>query len=153
MAEPALDKLRRMVAAEDGLCSFVCLDRHGAPHVSIVNAGVTDNPVTGKPSVACVVRADAHKARLLRNDARAAVAFRHRWDWVAVRGTAQLIGPDDPAEGFAEADLAGLLREVFRAAGGTHSDWSDYDRVMVAERRLAVFMTLDHITSNTGSIN
>ena len=48
MAEPALDKLRRLVAAENGLCSFVCLDGGGSPHVSIINAGVMDNPATGE---------------------------------------------------------------------------------------------------------
>ena len=153
MAEPAIDKLRRLVAAEDGLCSFVCLDASGSPHVSIINAGVMDNPVTGETSVACVVRANARKARLLRDDPRAAIAFRHRWDWVAVHGNAQLIGLDDPAEGFDNDNLPELLREVFRSAGGTHDDWDTYDRVMARQRRLAIFITLDHITSNAGSIS
>lgn len=153
MAEPAIDKLRRLVAAENGLCTFACLDGDGAPHVSIINAGVMDNPVTGEASVACVVRANARKARLLRSDPRAAVAFRHRWDWVAAHGTAQLIGLDDSAEGITDAEIPELLREVFRSAGGTHEDWDEYDRVMANERRLAIFVTLDHITSNTGSIS
>ena len=153
MAEPAIDKLRRLVAAEDGLCSFVCLDSSGSPHVSIINAGVMDNPVTGETSVACVVRANARKARLLRDDPRAAIAFRHRWDWVAVHGNAQLIGLDDPAEGFDNDNLPELLREVFRSAGGAHDDWDEYDRVMARQRRLAIFITLDHITSNAGSIS
>lgn len=153
MAEPALDKLRRLVAAENGLCSFVCLDGSGSPHVSIINAGVMDNPVTGETSVACVVRANAQKARLLRSDPRAAVAFRHRWDWVAVHGTAQLIGLDDPVDGVADADIPELLRDVFRSAGGTHEDWDEYDRVMAKERRLAILVTLDHITSNAGTIS
>ncbi len=153
MAEPAIDKLRRLVAAEDGLCSFVCLDSSGSPHVSIINAGVMDNPVTGETSVACVVRANARKARLLRDDPRAAIAFRHRWDWVAVHGNAQLIGLDDPADGFDNDNLPELLREVFRSAGGTHDDWDEYDRVMARQRRLAIFITLDHITSNAGSIS
>ncbi len=153
MAEPALDKLRRLVAAEHGLCSFVCLDSRGAPHVSIVNAGVMDNPTNGETSVACVVRADARKASLLRDDPQAAVAFRHRWDWIAVHGTAQLIGLDDPVDGVADADIPELLRDVFRCAGGTHEDWAEYDRVMAEQRRLAVFVSLDKITSNARSIS
>ena len=120
--------------------------------MSIINAGVMDHPVTGEISVACVVRANARKARLLRSDPRAAVAFRHRWDWVAAHGTAQLIGLDDPTEGVSDADIGELLRDVFRSAGGTHEDWDTYDRVMANERRLAIFVSLDHITSNTGSI-
>lgn len=153
MAEPATDKLRRLVAAENGLCSFVCLDSSGSPHVSIINAGVMNNPLTDEPSVACVVRADARKARLLRADPRAAIAFRHRWDWVAVHGAAQLIGLDDPVDGVTDADIPELLREVFRSAGGAHEDWNEYDRVMAKERRLAIFVTLDHITSNAGTIS
>ncbi len=135
------------------MCSFVCLDSSGSPHVSIINAGVMDNPVTGETSVACVVRANARKARLLRDDPRAAIAFRHRWDWVAVHGNAQLIGLDDPADGFDNDNLPELLREVFRSAGGAHEDWDEYDRVMARQRRLAIFITLDHITSNAGSIS
>ena len=153
MAESAIDKLRRLSATEDGLCSFICLDASGSPHVSIINAGVMDNPVTGETSVACVVAGKARKARLLREDPRAAVAFRHRWDWVAVHGSAQLIGLDDPADGVTDADIPELLREVFRSAGGTHEDWDEFDRVMAHQRRLAVFITLDHITSNAGSIS
>jgi hypothetical protein len=34
-----------------------------------------------------------------------------------------------------------LLREIFRAAGGTHDDWDTYDRVMAGERRAAVIIT------------
>ncbi len=34
-----------------------------------------------------------------------------------------------------------LLREVFQAAGGTHDDWQEYDRVMREQRRTAVFVS------------
>jgi hypothetical protein len=34
-----------------------------------------------------------------------------------------------------------LLRDVFRAAGGTHDDWDAYDRAMADERRAAVLIT------------
>jgi hypothetical protein len=30
---------------------------------------------------------------------------------------------------------------VFVAAGGTHDDWDEYDRVMAEERRAAVLVT------------
>ncbi len=36
--------------------------------------------------------------------------------------------------------LPGLLRDVFAAAGGTHADWDEFDRVMAAERRAAVLV-------------
>jgi hypothetical protein len=34
-----------------------------------------------------------------------------------------------------------VLRDVFRAAGGTHDDWDAYDRAMADERRAAVLIT------------
>jgi len=37
---------------------------------------------------------------------------------------------------------------VFVAAGGTHDDWDEYDRVMAAERRTAVFVHADRISGN-----
>jgi len=33
-----------------------------------------------------------------------------------------------------------LLRDIFTAAGGTHDDWDEYDRVMANERRVAVLV-------------
>jgi PPOX class probable F420-dependent enzyme len=153
VTEDGLDKVRRLVAAEHGLCTFVCLGADGAPHTSVVNAGVMDHPVSGETSVALVVRANAAKIRLMRADPRCAVTFRHSWDWVAVHGNASLIGLDDPAEGFDTAGLPTLLREVFQAAGGTHDDWDTYDQVMAEERRLAVFVSIGRIAANTGSIS
>ena len=49
---------------------------------------------------------------------------------------------------FPPGDLPGLLRAVFRAAGGTHDDWDTYDRVMAEERRTAVLVDPARITSN-----
>jgi len=42
-------------------------------------------------------------------------------------GDASLIGPGDPARGI---DVPFLLRDVFRAAGGSHEDRDEYDRAM-----------------------
>ena len=39
-----------------------------------------------------------------------------------------------------------LIRDVFISAGGTHQDWDEYDRVMAAERRAAVFIHPTRIT-------
>jgi hypothetical protein len=55
-----------------------------------------------------------------------------------------LVGPDDAnAE-----DLPALLRDIFRAAGGTHDDWDEYDRVMAAERRTAVIVEAERVLTN-----
>jgi hypothetical protein len=76
------------------------------------------------------------------------VVFRAGWDWVAVDGPVRLVGPDDLPEGFAVDRLSQLLRDVFTAAGGTHEDWAEYDRVMAAERRTAVLIEPARLTSN-----
>ena len=88
------------------------------------------------------------KLRLLRRTGRATVVFRAGWEWVAVEGPVRLIGPDDLPDGFAVERVPQLLRDVFTAAGGTHEDWDEYDRVMAAERRTAVLVEPTRVTSN-----
>jgi hypothetical protein len=41
-----------------------------------------------------------------------------------------------------------LLRDVFTAAGGTHDDWSEYDRVMAEQGRTIVFVAPTRVYSN-----
>ena len=47
-----------------------------------------------------------------------------------------------------DADRRLLLRAIFMAAGGEHEDWAEYDRVMDAERRVAVLVTPHRIYQN-----
>ena len=75
------------------------------------------------------------------------VAFRHGWEWVAVDGPLEVAGPDDTDVVDASA-VPELLRAVFRAAGGTHDDWDEYDRVMAAERRTAVLVQPRRVVTN-----
>jgi hypothetical protein len=42
-----------------------------------------------------------------------------------------------------------VIRAVFKAAGGAHDDWDEFDRVMTADRRCAVFVRADWIMSGT----
>ena len=61
---------------------------------------------------------------------------------MTAEGTVDLVGPDDPLDGVAPDALSGLLRAVYAAAAATeHDDWSEYDRVVSAERRMAVLLT------------
>jgi hypothetical protein len=59
-----------------------------------------------------------------------------------------LIGPDDPRPGVDGERLRLLLREVFVAAGGSHDNWADYDRVMAEQRRAVVLITPTRIYGN-----
>lgn len=146
-----LDLVRRLAAADQGLAVFATTRADGTVQASVLNAGVMPHPLGDGDVVACVVRGGTAKLANLRRRPRATVVFRAGWEWVAVEGATQIIGPDDPVDGFASDGLPTLLRDVFTAAGGTHDDWAEYDRVMAADRRAAVLVTPERITSNQGT--
>jgi len=61
---------------------------------------------------------------------------------------AELIGPDDANPHVDAERLRVILRDIFVAAGGQHDDWDAYDRTMVEQRRVAVFVSPTRIYSN-----
>jgi hypothetical protein len=65
-----------------------------------------------------------------------------------VESRADLIGPDDPHPEVDGERLRVLLRDIFKAAGGTHDDWDAYDRTMREERRTAVLVAPARVYSN-----
>lgn len=144
----SLDLVRRLGAADHWLAVVTTTRADGSVHASIVNAGLVDDPVTGRPVIGLVVGSGARKLSHLRRSGRATVVFRSGWEWVAVEGPIRIVGPDDPLDGFPPDDVPGLLRAVFRGAGGAHEDWDEYDRVMAAERRAAVLVDPARIVSN-----
>jgi PPOX class probable F420-dependent enzyme len=145
-----VELIRGLAAAEKGLAVVATSRPDGSIQASLVNAGLFDHPLSGQTVVAFVARGGTVKLRNLRRAPRATLVFRARWQWVAIEGRAELIGPDDRLEGFEPSALPQLLRDVFTAAGGTHDDWPTYDRVMAEERRTAVLLQLDRVYSNPG---
>ena len=144
-----LDLVRSVAAADHFLAVMVTIDATGTPQVSVVNAGVLSHPLTAAPCVAAVARGGTAKLRNLRRRPYATLVFRAGWQWVAVAGPCQLAGPDDPLPGLPAGQLPQLLRDIFHAAGGSHPDLDEYDRVMAAERRAAVLVEPERITSNS----
>jgi PPOX class probable F420-dependent enzyme len=138
----------RLVSMDRGLCVVSTLRADSTMQASVVNAGVLDHPVTGTPMVGFVARGGTHKLANLRARPQVTVVGRTGWQWMAVEGTAELIGPDDPRDGVDAERLRLLLREVFTAAGGTHDDWDTYDRTMAEERRTAVLVTPTRVYTN-----
>jgi PPOX class probable F420-dependent enzyme len=107
---------------------------------SVVNVGVLGHPVSGAEILAFVTYGKVKLANL-RVRPQLSVAFRNGWSYATVEGTAELAGPDDPQPWLDPERLRRLLREIFTAAGGTHEDWAEYDRVMAEQRRTAVLIT------------
>ncbi|HYU39947.1 MAG TPA: pyridoxamine 5'-phosphate oxidase family protein [Acidimicrobiia bacterium] len=147
----SIDYVRELARRDHGLAVVVTQRSEGSPQTSIANAGVLPHPVTGDALVGLVVRGDTQKHANLRRRSRATVVFRAGWEWVAVEGPVDLAGPDDPLPGLDADRIARLLRDVFSAAGGTHENWDEYDRVMANERRLAVLVHPERVYSNPGT--
>jgi len=143
-----LDLVLRLGPAESWLAVVATSRADGSVHASLVNAGILDDPVSGRPVIGLVAGGGTRKLSHLRRSGRATVVFRSGWEWVAVEGPVRIAGPDDPLDGVPPDAIPGLLRTVFRGAGGSHDDWEEYDRVMAAERRAAVLVEPARITSN-----
>lgn len=135
-----LHDFARLVPLDHGLVVVSTTRPDTTIQSSVVNAGVLDHPLHGRPVVAFVAAGSSQRLRNLRARPRATLVIRAGWQWAAVEGPVELAGPDDPLDGVDAEDLRDLLRRIFRAAGGTHDDWDEYDRVMAAERRVAVLI-------------
>jgi PPOX class probable F420-dependent enzyme len=147
----SIEYVRDLSGRDHGLAVVVTQRADGSPQTSIANAGVLMHPVSGDAVVGIVVAGDTRKHANLRRRPWATVVFRAGWEWVAVEGPVDLAGPDDPLEGLDAGRVPQVLRDVFSAAGGTHDDWDEYDRVMAAERRLAVLVRPERVYSNPGT--
>ncbi|MCH7668202.1 MAG: pyridoxamine 5'-phosphate oxidase [Acidobacteria bacterium] len=140
-----LESVRAKLATETGLVEVVTIRKSGKPLISVVNAGIILHPGGTHDVVAFVSLGNAVKLQHLRNRPEITLAVRRGWEWIAVDGTAELAGPNDPHPDVAPDAVPGLLRSIFLAAGGTHDDWDEFDRVMVDEQRCAVLITPDRV--------
>lgn len=79
----------------------------------------------------------------LRRDPRATleVTSRDGRAWATAEGTATLTGPGSDPHG---PEVQALV-DYYRAAAGEHPDWAEYRSVMVADRRVLIAMTVDHV--------
>jgi PPOX class probable F420-dependent enzyme len=144
-AMTTMDLVKRLASSEQGLCVAATTRPDGSVHASVVNAGALVHPVSGAEVVAFVARGAARKVELVRAARRASITFRRQWEWAGVEGPVEIIETDDPASDLV---LAQLLRDIFTAAGGTHDDWDEFDRVMADERRVAVLVTPERVVGN-----
>ncbi|HEV7581129.1 MAG TPA: TIGR03618 family F420-dependent PPOX class oxidoreductase [Mycobacterium sp.] len=137
-----------LATTESGLAVISTVRADETVQASLVNVGELAHPETGE-SVLGFTTYGKVKLANLRARPQLAVTFRNGWQWATVEGRAELAGPDDSQPWLADADqLRLLLREVFTAAGGTHDDWDEYDRVMAKERRAVVLIAPTRVYSN-----
>ena len=146
--DPKLNQAVALAAAESGLAVVSTVRADGSVQASLVNVGLLPHPAGGQPALGFTTYGKVKLANL-RARPQLAVTFRKGWQWATVEGRAELAGPDDAAPWLADADqLRLLLREVFTAAGGTHDNWPEYDRVMANERRAVVLIEPTRVYSN-----
>ena len=145
-----IEDFKNLVAGDHGLVVVSVTRNDGTISSSVVNAGVLPHPVTGEAVVGMVVRGGTKKLANWRKRPYANVVIRSGWQWAAAEGRVDIIGPDDPEPSIDADRLRLLLREIFSAAGGTHDDWDEFDRVMLRERRTAVFVHPDRVYGSPG---
>jgi PPOX class probable F420-dependent enzyme len=138
----------RLIGGDHGLCVVSTARTDGTVQSTLVNAGVLTHPQTGERVVGMVIRGGTRKLVNLRARPRMTVVARVGWEWAAAEGPVWICGPDDPAPGIDAERLRLLLREVFTAAGGTHEDFEEYDRVMADERRAVVLVMPERVYGN-----
>ncbi|GAA4290427.1 TIGR03618 family F420-dependent PPOX class oxidoreductase [Mycobacterium paraffinicum] len=137
-----------LAAAENGLAVVSTVRADGTVQASLVNVGLLPHPESGEQVLGFTTYGKVKLANL-RARPQLAVTFRKGWQWATVEGRAELVGPDDTRAWLTTDDqLRLLLREVFTAAGGTHDDWDEYDRVMARERRAVVLIAPTRVYSN-----
>lgn len=137
-----------LAAADNGLAVVSTVRADATVQASLVNVGQLPHPATGEPALGFTTYGKVKLANL-RERPQLAVTFRNGWQWATVEGRAELAGPDDTPPWLNDADqLRLLLREVFTAAGGTHDNWDEYDRVMAEERRAVVLIAPTRVYSN-----
>ncbi|MBA3304162.1 MAG: pyridoxamine 5'-phosphate oxidase [Actinomycetota bacterium] len=144
-----LSAFAELVPLDNGLVVASTARADGTIQSSVVNAGVLDHPVTGRPVVAFVASGSSRRLTNLRARPRITIVIRAGWQWAGVEGPTELCGPHDRLEGIDDDRRRSLLRDIFSAAGGTHDDWDEFDRVMTSERRVAVLVEPERTYGNS----
>jgi PPOX class probable F420-dependent enzyme len=137
MTATSFDPHDLLAASRLGILATIKSD--GRPQLSPVT------PFYDRPAGVIYVSMTEGRAKTanLRRDARATLEVT-RADgraWATVEGTATLTGP---GAGPDSAEVEALV-EYYRRAAGEHPDWDEYRSVMVADRRVLMTMTVDHV--------
>ena len=131
------ERVKRFVS-ENHRAVLTTFRRNGAAQMSIVTTGAYSD------GAAFTTTEDRAKLANLKRDPRCSLLISHEswWGYVVLEGRARVMSQDNTdAE-----ELRQALRDVYRAASDEeHSDWDEYDRAMVNDRRAAVVVVPEHI--------
>ena len=114
------------------------MQRNGAMQNSIVVCGAYQGT-----AAFVSVRGNSAKVSNLRRDPRCTVmAVDANWrSFVVVGGQARLYDYRNTDH----EELRQMLRQVYRACGGDHPDWEEYDRAMVEQDAVVVLVTPERV--------
>ena len=100
-----LEEAAALARNERGLVIVATLRGDGTIQSSLVNAGIVPHPATGESTLAFVTNGPVKLANL-RARPQVTATFRNGWQWAAVKGHAEVAGPDDPQPGSTPNDSA-----------------------------------------------
>ena len=138
-----LDENIRVFLANTNRGVLTTFRRDGAAQMSIVTCGPY------RDGLAFTTTASRAKLLNLKRDPRCSllVSNENWWGFVVLDGMAQIIS----AENSSADEYRNALRDVYRTASGEeHSNWDEYDRAMLDDRRSAVIVIPDR-TYGTGA--
>lgn len=141
-------QVRELSKLDHGLATVATVRSDGSVQLSVVHAGIVTHPVSHADVGAFVAQGGTRKILHLRAHPVTTLLWRAGWAWVALEGSVELCGPDDPLEGITKAQERELMREIARASCIELDDWHEYDRMVAAERRTAVLVTPRRIYQN-----
>jgi PPOX class probable F420-dependent enzyme len=104
--------------------------RDGRLQTSPIVCGVDD-----ADRVVVSVTSDRAKTKNVQRDPRVALCVLNDaffGAWVQIDGTAEIVPMPDAMAG---------LKDLYRQVAGEHPDWDDFERAMVAERRVLLRIT------------
>lgn len=132
------DALRDLIAASK-LATLATIRRDGRPQLSNVSYAFDRE----RDLIRVSVTDGRAKTANLRRDSRATILVNAKdgWSYAAADVTATVL----PVAAAPDDDSVEELVSIYRAIGGEHSDWDDYRRAMVADRRLPLHLHVDRV--------
>ena len=132
------DKLLALISGNT-LGVLVTVKRDGRPQLSNVVYHFDPRAVAIEVSVT----EPRAKTRNLRRDARASMYVRSDdgWAYAVAEGDAVLT----PPAAAPDDDTVEALVALYRNISGEHSDWDDYRRAMVDDRRVLLTLPITHL--------